>query len=214
MIRSMDASQVPDTRYLDSIIRPGGTPRAVPAAELAGIPPFHIVVWCVRNATYVIPTVELVEWLRAYIGNRTAIEVCSGQNGLGKMLDIPTTDSFMHLRKDVQLMYKAMQQPICKPPSYVEKIDAVAAVKKYKPQVVIGAFVTHLWKEGMEEGNMYGVAEEEILDVVEDYVMVGNLKTHHSKPILKLPHEETNYPWLFTRGFDPQLNRIMVWSTS
>ena len=37
------------------------------------------------------------------------------------------------------------------------ELDAHEAVKRYRPQVVIGSYITHRWRPGMTSGNQYGV---------------------------------------------------------
>lgn len=88
------------------------------------------------HAIYVIPTLELISFLKENIlGN--AIEIGAGNGSIGRALNIPITDSRMQERPDIRLMYLATSQPVIKYPEDVEKLDAIEAIHKYKPQTVI-----------------------------------------------------------------------------
>lgn len=201
-----------DVSYLDGrLLDADGQVKMVGFAELADVPHDHVVVWCVRHGVYQIPTSELIEHLRQRIAGREALEICAGHAPLGKFLGCRSTDNYMQLWPEIKAYYDALGQAPAAPPDYVERIDALEAVKKYQPQVVVGAFVTHRWKPGLRTGNQYGPEEGEILALVEEYVHVGNIEVHREKPLRVVAHEETHYPWLVSRAFNPEQNRVMVW---
>jgi hypothetical protein len=54
-------------------------------------------------------------------------------------------------------------------------------------------------------------AFSEILRRVRRYIMIGNLETHRSQPILRTAHEEIRLPELVTRSHYQALNRIFIW---
>jgi hypothetical protein len=161
-------------------------------------------------AIYALPTQELIDWLRDHaIG--TTIEIGAGNGAIGRALGIPITDNKMQNWPTIRAHYEKTGQPIIDYPDDVEELDYKVAITKYKPQTVIGAFITHKWKPGMEQGNMFGPEEEIILKRVKRYIMIGNLVSHEAKPILRVKHQELYFPWLITRGVDQTKNRIFVW---
>lgn len=171
--------------------------------------------WCHKNARYGLPTIELVDWLKKQIGNRKAIEIGAGSGDLCRHLGIIGTDNHMQEWPDVRLYYAATGQPVVKYGAWVERLDALEAVEKHKPDVVIGSWITHWIDPDLPVppggGNMYGVKEDEMLKLVDTYIMIGNLETHKAKPILNLPHEEFDFPWIKSRAKERNLNRIFVW---
>lgn len=163
------------------------------------------------HAIYVLPTEELINWLKENILG-TAIEIGAGNGSISRALNIPITDSRMQEREDIKIYYQVVGQPLIKYPDDVEKLDAEEAIKKYNPETVLGCFITHKFKEEIGSGNMYGVEEENILKAVKKYINIGNLTTHGAKPILKLKHEELYFDWLITRSVNQTENRIFIWN--
>jgi len=175
--------------------------------------PAALRVWCHDHARYNVITGELLDWLREQIGTRTALEIAAGMGDLGYRLGIPMTDS--HVQADdpsVKAVMKACGQVGTTPPPDVLKMDAQTAVKKFKPQVVIGAWVTQRWLPGDEEGSIVGPREEEIIKNCETYIHIGNEIVHRNKRILKLPHQTFKFPWLVSRAKEQDKNIIQIWT--
>lgn len=165
------------------------------------------------RAIYTFPTRELLGWLRRAIGTDTAIEICAGHGSIGRALEIPTTDSYMQDRPEVQLIYQLQRHPTTKPPSDVKKMEALEAVEYFKPHTVIGAFATQLFRDdGIEQASAYGVDEEILLSKVKRYIFIGNENVHGQKRILARPHETIRAPWIVTRANDPTKNVIWVFT--
>ena len=166
---------------------------------------------------YTFPTVEVIDFLREEIDDGDpelapdAIEICAGSGWIGRGLDIPITDSYLQAREDVKKMYlKNGCMPIDYP-SDVEKIDAVSAVKKYRPAFVIGSYVTRKWGLGSKkEGNMYGVDTTWVSLNCKRFYLIGNENVHGGDPIMKRNHKTWDEKWLITRG-DSQKARIWMW---
>jgi len=196
---------------------------ARPAAELAALPWPALVDWCYRNARYTLVTHELVAWLGEQIAGRTAIEIGAGQGDLGFALDIPMTDSGLQTDHLMALLARASGSAPTNPPPDVERLDAAAAVAKYRPQVVIGSWITQLYRPG-DDGppgdagppkigsSIYGVDEIALIDSVETYIHIGNRLVHGDKRALAVPHSEHSFPWLWSRTQAPEWNRIWVWN--
>jgi hypothetical protein len=202
-----------DTSYLDDIFLKDGQLEPFPSEALDDVQPEHIMLWCVKNAVYQLPTIELIEWLQERIGDRTALEVCAGKSGIGKALGITATDSYCQVdNPELRMYYALLRQPVVDPPSYVVKMDANSAVEHYDPDVVIGAWVTQRYQEGDEDGNVYGPVEEDFLASGRTYIHIGNDSVHGKKRLLALPHEKLYFPWLRSRGYHPEQNAIWVWN--
>lgn len=170
--------------------------------------PLKYFMW--KHGIYVLPTQELVDWLKSNIIGVRPIEIGAGIGAIARAIPIPATDSYMQDRPEIKMYYEMTGQPVIKYPDDVEKLDALEAIKKYTPDTVIGCFITHKYDEKIGSGNAYGVQEEFILENVKRYINVGNLHTHKDKPILKNNPKEYNFDWLVTRSNDQSLNRIWI----
>lgn len=200
-----------DARCLDD----QGQLEVMPAAFYATWPRQELSIWCVRRGLYCLPTHELVDFLREQIGDRTAIEIGSGNGCLGRSLGIPMTDSRQQELEHVEARYTQLGQAIVNYGPDVEKLTALEAVEKYKPQVVVAAWVTHRYDKARPRyrGNMYGVDEGRMLDKkwVKRYIFVGHEQVHGvqaPKPILGRRHETHRLPFLYSRSPEP---RDVVW---
>lgn len=186
-----------------------------PAATFQDLHPVALRVWCHQRARYAIPTLELVSWLRARIAGREALEIGAGNGDLGYLAGIRETDSAIQ-QLDAKAFFLLSGQPPTNPPPTVRRIDALEAVCKFRPRVVVAAWFTRKFevgkdREGHAQASMFGVREEEILEQVETYIHIGNENIHSQKTILKLPHETIKFPGLLSRTADQGTNVIYVW---
>lgn len=205
-----------DTSYLDEVLLMGPYMKLLPAEYYRNIPFEDLKLWCHHNARYGIPTVELIEWLKEIIGNQQCIEIGAGAGDLGKHLGILQTDSKQQNEPHIKKYMATMGNQTCvKYPSSVRKIDALDAVIKYEPDVVIGSWITQYVGEhdyqGEKEANMWGVKETEIIERIKTYIMIGNENIHGTKKVLALPHETYRFPWLVSRAKGQDKNVIYVW---
>ncbi len=217
MMGDSEVMEIVDTTYIDRLFMDGEFIRLRPAAEFRAIPTLHLRQWAQRKSRYTIVTAELVEWLRKAIRGRSAIEIGAGQGDIGRHLGIPTTDSYCHQRPDVKAYYAMLKTPTCDPPKEVERLEAMEAVAKYRPQVVIGSWITqksiptdHL---NAVYSNDYGPDHLEIMaaESVECFIMVGNKRVHDGLRALAVQHREFAPPWLVSKARDQDNNRIWVW---
>jgi hypothetical protein len=201
-----------DVKYLDDLLldKATGRIRLLPASVYKNIDPVHLPVWGVLKARYSFPTVELVDWLRETIRSRRALEIGSGNGDLAYHLGIRPTDNYCQQFPDVELYFRLIGQVPTRPTGDVEKIDALSAIKKYNPEVVVGSYITEQWKGGTS-GNMYGPKESDILNFA-DYIHIGNESTHANKTLITLPHQSFHFDWLFTKSFDASKNVIWIWN--
>ena len=183
----------------------------MPAAFYATVPQNDLSIFCVRRGFYCLPTVELIEWLRERIGGRKAIEIGAGNGAIGRALGIPMTDSRQQERPEMAAYYASLGQATVSYPDDVEKLSAAAAVEKYKPEVVIAAWVTHRYYTHSHElgGNQWGVDESRLR--VATYIHVGHEGVHAQKPILKREHETHRLPFLYSRSMTLK-NVVWVWT--
>ncbi len=167
--------------------------------------------WCHQKARYILPTLELVMFLREIIGDKFAIEIGSGNGDLGYMLGIPETDSYMQTEAAISALYRLGRQVPTSPPPSVAKMDANFAVQHLRPEVVVGAWITQKHRQGETKGNMFGVEEEKILDQGCTYIHVGNTVVHGDKRIRSRKHEVYRIPGHISRAQNPTENVIYVW---
>jgi len=202
---------------LDAACLRDGVLQPMPASFYAVVPPKDLALWAHQRGFYSLPTVELIDWLRAEIGGRTAVEIGCGHGAIGRALGIPFTDSKQQELPEMRALYAQMGQPAIVYPGDVEHLTAAQAAEKYRPEVVIGAWITHRYRQDRHPlgGNAHGVDEEALLDkpFVREYVMIGHQRPHELKPLLRRKHEALNYPFVFSRSNDGG-NRIFVWSKS
>jgi hypothetical protein len=202
-------------KIAQKLLDDNGYLRILPAATYEEFDWEELRLFCHFYARYGLPTLELVEWLKWYIGDKSAIEIGSGCGDLGRALGIPMTDNHCQEWPDVQFFYLSAGQPLIHYGENIERIDALEAAKKYKPDIIIGQWVTH-WIDPTKPvpeggGNIYGVKEDLLLKECKSYVMVGNRKVHGFKPILKMPHSEVAAPFIKSRAHQPEGNVIYIW---
>lgn len=140
-----------------------------------------------HHGLYAFPTVEGIQLIRELIGDRAAIEIGAGNGAFCKALGIPGTDNYQQAMPKYKAYYRKMNQPIVKYGSHVERLEASVAIAKYKPQVVIASWVTHLYMPQRHHlgGNEIGVDEHYLLSEVEDYIFIGDTHVHAKKPLLQ-----------------------------
>lgn len=211
-ITAIDPKSVRDISPL--VLDASGRLRVLPADVYRGTTVLERARVGVQNGLYSFPTIELVERLRELIGGRSAIEIGAGHGVLAEALEIPATDSRMQEDPKIAAYYAALRQPTVKYGPNVEKLDALAAVQKYMPQVVIACWVTHKYDplRPHAEGNQEGIEEEQIIANCDTYVMVGNTHVHRMKSIWSLPHHLETPEYVFSRAANGTSDFIAVWN--
>ena len=171
--------------------------------------------FCHNHARYGIPTIELIDYLKNIINNRSCIEIGAGAGDLGFHLGIKMTDSWQQTDPLIKMTYEAMGQPTINYPHDVEKIDALHAVIKYQPKVVVASWITtHAPTEQVYCSNPLGIREAKILDLIDTFIIIGNSDIHGSKPILKIEHKMIQEPWIVSRAKNQDNNCIYIWDKS
>lgn len=196
----------------DALASPG-RPRIMPASYYRSTSASERAAFGVRNGIYGLPTQELVDWIHERLGDRSAIEIGAGHGALAAALDIPATDSRQQEDPAIAERLAAFNQPVVQYGAHVEKLDALAAIAKYQPQVVIASWVTHKYLPARHEagGNQDGVDEEAVIAACDAYIFVGNTRVHAPKSIWSLPHTRIEPDWLFSRAYNGSPEFISVW---
>lgn len=197
----------------DQLLDDAGQLRIVPASTFEQTTAHERFLFGVRHGLYSLPTTELCAFLRARIAGRSAIEIGAGHGGLAAALKIPATDNRQQDDPEIKAYYAALGQPTVRYGKNVEKLDASAAVEKYRPQVVIACWVTHRFDPSRPEleGNESGVDEAAIIAACDEYIFIGNERVHEKKPIWSLPHEKATPPWIYSRAANPTSNFVAIW---
>lgn len=191
-----------------------GRLRVVPAGMLASTSAEERMLFGVRHGIYSFPTEELRDYLLDRIAGRRAIEIGAGNGVLAEALGIPATDNRQQEDAEVKAYYERLGQPIVPYGDNVEKLDAAAAVAKYKPEVVIACWVTHRFDPSAPErgGSGSGVDEASVAAACDEYIFIGNQQVHAPKPIWALAHERITPHWLYSRAMNGTPEFIAVWS--
>lgn len=209
-----------DVSYLDDLLLDDRKLlKAIPAKDLAPIPHDHLLTWATDHGVYQFVTTELIDFLQNEISGCSSLEICAGHGTIARTLNIVGTDSYHHCRPETKLYYQLVGQQITEPPPEIMKFDANAAVDFFKPEVVIGAFVSqHITDEeyfsGKVNGAVTGTKEINFVSKVKKYINIGNANTHRGKKIYALPHKELYFDWLYSKAFDQKLNRVWVWDNT
>jgi hypothetical protein len=92
-------------------------------------------------------------------------------------------------------------------------VDANAAVRRFRPDVVIGCWVTHRYDPGRHTagGNEAGIDEEDVLEHCSAYVVVGNQRVHEGKKIWKRKHTIEYPEWVYSRAMNGSPDFVAVW---
>jgi hypothetical protein len=201
-----------DVSYLDKLLLDhNGSLKLLPARVYQILIREHLALWCHIYGRYGVPTLELVQFLRKLIGNRTAIEIGAGYGDLSVLLNIPATDSKLQQSEElVSQFYQALRQPAIRYPGFVEKLDAADAIQKYRPKVVLASWVTQLGDEKTPQSCSWGIDEEWIINNCETYVQITHDKVAGKKRALRLPHQEYRPGWMVSRSLRPG-NVIYIW---
>lgn len=202
-----------DISYLENIIFENNQFNFKSIEFYRSIPEADIQIFCLKNAFYCLPTLELAEFLKIRIGNRKALEIGAGNGYLAKYLDILATDSYIQNDPVMKKFYEMIaRQPIVKYGKNVIKIDGNSAVLKYKSDVTIACWVSQkIELDRIKEIKGLRVDEEEVIKNTNEYIFIGNKNTHKDKSILRLPHETIDIELVSRNGFEG--NVIWIWKT-
>lgn len=190
-----------------------GRLRVLPAAFWAATTPAERAAFCHFQGAYLLPTVELVEHLRTLIGGRRAIEIGAGNGVLARALGITATDSRQQEREPTRSIYAARGWPPVRYGPDVVDCHASRAVRRFRPLVVVGAWITSRPDQTRsgDSGNPAGVDEADVLRHCDTYVLIGNEHTHADKALWDRPHDIEYPSWLYSRAMNGSREFIATW---
>lgn len=199
-----------ERQFLDD----SGNLKIVPSGVYSTVNYDHLRLFCHKYGFYCLPTTELIGWLILNMSIGKTIEIGAGNGAVGRALGIPITDSCAQQNPEVASFYKSLGQPVTHYPRDIIKVDALTAIRSFRPEVVVACWVTHKYNpnEAWREGSKWGIEERLVLKKIKKYILIGHEKIHNNKPIMDLPHETFYYPWLWSRAEDAAGNRIYVWT--
>ena len=202
-------------RLLDDVLLDDlGCLKRLPASFYDQIPYDTLRAWCHYRGRYGLPTVELAAWIHKRIGTRPAIEIGAGNGDLANMIGITATDSKVQAKPAYKAAYEARGQVVIDYPGWVKRKEALDAIEKYEPQVVVASWVTQLYIEGdpnSVESCAAGVDEERLLDMGVEYIFIGNEMIHEKKRILARPHETHRLPFIRSRSIYKDRDVVWIW---
>ncbi len=203
----------PDTRDISpEVLNSDGRMRILPASFWHAPTVAERALFGPKNGIYSLPTIELIARLTEIIGGRSAIEIGSGHGVVAETLGIPGTDSRQQEDPHYARRIALLGQPTVKYGHNIIAMHASRAVRRYKPDVVIGCWVTHKWDRNHpeREGNEVGVDEKDVILNCSTYVFVGNEETHKYSRIWDF-NPQVEYPdYVISRAFNGSRDFIAV----
>lgn len=166
-----------------------GVLNVMPQAFWESVTPDERSLFGYKHGVYAYPTTELIARLRAMIGGREArtIEIGAGNGGMAKALGIVATDSYQQATNaDVRRYVQDLKGEPVRYGPHVAKMDYKEAIRRHKPEVVLGCWVTHRYNPLKPHlaGNQWGLDEHWILSRCAEYIFVGaKTLTHDIKPL-------------------------------
>lgn len=173
-----------------------------------------------HNGVYQLPTEGLISFLGHLIKGKKAIEICCGMGLVANALGIPATDRMLSQgtgNENADIMLKKDEQIYARYPyqflDNVENLTSYQAVIKYRPDIVIGCWVTPKAK-GRKLGSAYGTDEEKLLQQVKTYIHCGSSVNpiHSHKEIRKYRHWTIEADWLLDRASLRGQSQLKIWT--
>lgn len=128
---------------------PAGVLKVMPSAFYSQFQQMSIAAFCLEMGCYSLPTVELMDLVNTKIieasPSRRAIEIGSGNGVIGEYLGITCTDNWMQEHPAIKAHYQALRQQTVQYRKHVVNLDALKAIGRYKPEVVVASWVTHIY---------------------------------------------------------------------
>lgn len=215
-IRATDITRVTDLFIKDEHL--------VPAAhdKIMELSKEELQFFCLTHGIYSVPSIELVQFVNKMIPDKfKAIEVGSGNGVYARSLGIPGTDNYMQHPKNRAKFrnciaaYEQSGQPLVQYGDDVHELDYKEAIRKFKPETVVMAWVTHKYNPTKAHlgGNMFGVDFKWIYDRphVKKIILIGNEYTHENNPFMDKVVFTFDMPWIHSRSQQPDLDRVYVW---
>lgn len=197
----------------EEVLDDRGRMQILPASFWAGTTIPERALFGHKNGIYGFPTVELVDWLEEQIGQQSAIEIGAGHGVLAEGLGIPATDSFQQNQQKYALIYAASGLPTVKYGPNVVEMHASRAVRHYKPDIVIGSWVSHKYDARRPEagGNEVGVDFPDILRNCKKLILIGNTQVHRHNGLWTRDVELLTPDWVYSRSHNGAPDFVATW---
>lgn len=199
---------------LDALLLDHSTKRIklLPASVYDSITRQDLQAWCHYRNRYVLPTVELVDWLKARIDGRRAIEIGAENSDLAYYLGIPAIGNYSvsYCGTHPAPLFPG-QIPTQVVYSNWHQMDSMQAILELRPEVVIGAWIPDKFVGNCGNLSKYAPNEYQIAQNTE-YIHIGCESIHGRSTLLGFPHETINVPGIVSRtSVNPPDDVIHVW---
>jgi hypothetical protein len=200
---------------LDSIFLDTYTKRIklLPASAYDSITRQDLQLWCYYRNRYLLPTVELVDWLKTKIGERQTIEIGADYSDLGHHLGIRSIGNHLisHDTSHTTVLFPGQIPIRVISSSMYQQVDAMQAILEFKPEVVLGAWIPEKFSSDLYALNKYIPNDYQIIQNAE-YIHIGSKKIHGRSKLLEFVHETIEIPGLISRtSSSPPDDIIHVW---
>lgn len=162
----------------------------IDTVQLLHMEKFNIFV--LKHAIYGMPNAETIKFLEDEIGEdkSLAMEICAGNGWFSKLLGIRAVDNYIQQRNSVikEFYINGGQPPIKYVNDHVEEIDAMEGIKKYRPKIVFGSYITDKKIDStLKGGSVFSIQDWEMFYYgVEKYIVLCSEGTHDDKKILTM----------------------------
>ncbi len=199
---------------LDALLldRPTNRIKLQPATAYDSIARQDLQTWCHYRNRYVLPTVELVDWLKTRINGRRAIEIGAENSDLAYYLGIPAIGSYpgLHSTAYTTVLFPG-QIPTRVIMSDAHQIDIMQAIYELRPEVAIGAWIPDKFTNNFYGYHKYAPNDYQIIQNTE-YIHISSEKLHSKLKIREFPHEIFKPVGLISREVSsPPDDVIYVW---
>jgi hypothetical protein len=196
---------------MDSLFLSFRIPRMVSRTLYEDQDPLHIAAWANKRGFYSLPTIELGEFIREWIGGRSAHEIGAGHSAMARYLGIYHSDPRYQDKKGwANSAAQAANLPTAYVPAYVANKNADQVLCSYKPKVILAQWVTP--KGTTSHTNFYGPDYPALMEQVETLIFVGNQSVHpYIREALGTPAIEMKGTHIVSRAMKPEENVVWVW---
>lgn len=210
-IVQLDPNNLRDLR--PQVLDPQGRLKVMPADFYAQTSRLERALLGTRIGAYGFPTTELVDWLRSVTRGKRAIEIGSGNGVLASAAGLIGTDSFLQREPSVRRYMEALQQPLIPYDDQLDCLPAEEAIRRHKPDIVVGCWVTHRYDAARPEagGNSFGIDESWVVENCKTYIFIGNEEVHKHKAIWTYPHKKYHPNWVYSKAHNGSADFIAIW---
>lgn len=172
--------------------------------------PIEMMLAMMSLGIHIIPTLELLDFLKGHVKDNKAVEICAGKVCLGRHLNVPMVDCKLQEKKEVIELYKSLGQPTIKYDNDIIQYDALEYVKENDVDLVFGSYISELKLPHKDVGSLYGVDEIELLKHCKTYITIGTDSVHGKNETKKREHTIIRDKLFFARTNNQENNFIQI----